>query len=506
MVLTTKDDIELDVYYEGQHNFGECCNNDVITHWWNFSPYGSQEAIYWIIRYLTVPGLAMGFIISMNVLGLFENPLYELFIYFLGIIGGFMLVDVAKERFRAIHYRIKDDEKIYVIKAKETYSPKEEEEEFTFTLNKIDDIKYTIGFVGDIMTMKDFDLEFHEDIKFFFKDVNLIVGNLEGIVLSTTEKTPLTKQRHYIPDILQQLEYLISGNKKWLLCLSNNHSADFGNANFQNSLNQIQNNGNFDVFGRNDVPNVLIRGKEINISSGTEWINKDNFECISRYKEEKKRKKLHCDEYNYLKNFYSNGKLNILYPHWGYENEKYVRSRVQKDAISLLTGKPQKYSIFQTIVRFLFRKKIKHDPDIKWDFIFGQHSHVRQPIMKVKDTITNLSREKLEYNRLVVFSGGNFISGVNIFRKNKHSYGIIMKCKIGPLSKYPERMAIGEVKWRRTVNNKAKRKNDQNETIKYKEVCVDREKYRSYNRSYLIIGLISLGLFGILWTLIGLFK
>lgn len=500
MVLTTDNDTELNAYYREQPNCEGHWNNDAITHWWHITPYGTHETIYWFVRYLTVPGLGVGFIIAMMVLQYSDNPIYESLIYFLGTIGGFMVLDVVRERLRAIHYRIKDDEIKCEIKAKESYSPEEEEEEFTFNLNKIDDPKYTIGFVGDIMTMKDFNLEFHEDIKIFFKDVNLIVGNLEGIVSSTTEKTPLTKQRHRFPDILQQLGCLLSDNTKWLLCLSNNHSADFGNTDFHTSLNHIINRENFNVFGRNDVPNIFIRNKGINITSGTEWSNQDNFECISRYREQKKRNKRWCDKNNCTKNFYSNGKLNILYPHWGYENEKYVRSRVQKDAIALLTGIKQRYSIFQKLVRFLFRKKIIAYTHIKWDFIFGNHSHVRQPILKVKDTITNVNREKLDYNRLVVFSGGNFISGVNIFRKNKHNYGIIMKCKIGPLNKYPERMAIGEVKWRRILNNKVKRKNDQNETIKYKEVCVDREKYRTYNRSYLIIGLLSLGLFGILWV------
>ena len=61
-----------------------------------------------------------------------------------------------------------------------------------------------------------------------FKDADLIVGNLEGII---TEKKWLgiSAQKHDI-SILDQLTGLGHRPEKWLLCTSNNHSSDFGDS------------------------------------------------------------------------------------------------------------------------------------------------------------------------------------------------------------------------------------------------------------------------------------
>ena len=86
---------------------------------------------------------------------------------------------------------------------------------------------FTIGFVGDIMKMGKYELKFEKRIKDFFDDVKLIVGNLEGII---TDKWPgITAQKHNA-EILNQLPRLVGPPHKWLLCTSNNHSADFGHA------------------------------------------------------------------------------------------------------------------------------------------------------------------------------------------------------------------------------------------------------------------------------------
>jgi hypothetical protein len=53
--------------------------------------------------------------------------------------------------------------------------------------------------------------------------------------------------------------------------------------------------------------------------------------------------------------------------------------------------------------------------------------------------------------KLVVFSGGNFTSGSLMLRRRKHIRGIILKCKIGPLTHCPSKLAIGEVLWKYTI-------------------------------------------------------
>ncbi|MFW9950463.1 MAG: CapA family protein, partial [Candidatus Thorarchaeota archaeon] len=112
------------------------------------------------------------------------------------------------------------------------------------------------------------------------------------------------------------------------------------------------------------------------------------------------------------------------FTHWSYENERYVRPCVQQEATALLTS-----------------------ANFSWDLIFGHHPHVRQPMMRINDARTNK-------NKLVLFSGGNFTSGVRFIRASKHLYGIIMKCKIGPLSSNQNQLAIGDVEWRRTYNRR----------------------------------------------------
>lgn len=500
MVLTTKQGTKLDDYYDPRPVLKGCCNDKSKTCCLRLSPYDKQETIYWFIKHLTLPGVAVALIIIILILRLFDNPIFDSTIYILGIVAGFFLLSIARERGRSIHYKIKEgriNDKIIIWEVKATREEDQEEypEEFTVKLNTITKTDYTIGFVGDIMMMKDYGLEFDEDIVRFFGDVNLIVGNLEGITSALTDNPPITKQRHRNPPILDLLGTLLSNNAKWLLCVSNNHSIDFSNHDFHDSLEKIQKDPRFDVFGRNDVPNVVVEGKKINIASATEWSNQKNWECISRYKENNRRnQKPRCDDENYTKFFHCKDMFNILFPHWGYENEKYVRTRVQKDAIGLITGKSQEYSPFQKFIRILFRKKITPSLDKKWDFIFGQHSHVRQPIMKIEDPL-KINGNEIPYKRLVAFSGGNFTSGANIIRKKKHIYGIIMKCKIGPLKDGAGKLAMGEVKWRRTVNKKEDRTVN-GKTVEVKKIYTDKEVYRTYNIYSLIIGFVLLGIVG----------
>ena len=61
---------------------------------------------------------------------------------------------------------------------------------------------YKIGFVGDIMKMFGYELVFDDSIKKFFNNVDLIVGNLEGIL--TLQPGFVAAQRHE-DDIMRQL-------------------------------------------------------------------------------------------------------------------------------------------------------------------------------------------------------------------------------------------------------------------------------------------------------------
>lgn len=250
--------------------------------------------------------------------------------------------------------------------------------------------RYTIGFVGDIMKMYGYGLEFDESVYDFFENVGKIVGNLEGIL--TVQPGFISAQRHN-KEIMQQLS-VIKDPEDWILCLSNNHSGDFGFADFIFHLNRL-NWADFNVFGRKDIPNHLYK-KRINIVSGTQWQNQDSTSFVTRLDE--------VDDY-----FIDDPQIfNILYPHWNYEYELYPRKEVVKECEYLLKG---------------------------WDLIIGHHPHVVQPVAKY---------EVNGINKLVAYSLGNFCSGRD---RKGHEYGIILKCEIGELDSDPTRLAVGKVRW-----------------------------------------------------------
>lgn len=286
---------------------------------------------------------------------------------------------------------------------------------------------------------------------------------------------------------------MLPGCTHMLLCLSNNHSADFGNKPFNKSLHRIQNRRRFDTFGRSDISNIVIQKKNINISCATEWSNQKKWNFMSNYEDINDRIGIRP---THLANHF-----NILYPHWGFENEKYVRKRIQLDAKALLTGLEQKYTLYQNFTRELLAERIQPDPDKKWDLIFGHHPHVRQPIMEVEDTFIDNAGVKIPYKKLVVFSGGNFTSGANVIRHKKHNRGIIMKCEIGPLKGYRDKIVAGNIEWRNTINKKSKKiKTIKGKKVRTKTVSIDRAPYKTYSLRSVIIGSITMGIIGLFFV------
>ncbi len=65
-----------------------------------------------------------------------------------------------------------------------------------------------------------------------------------------------------------------------------------------------------------------------------------------------------------------------------------------------------------------------------------------------------------------------------------------MKCEIGPLKGYESKLVIGKMEWRRTKNYKIRVGN-----VRTKRVCVDNEKYRTYNKPFFINGMIIIIIF-----------
>ncbi len=466
MILQTPAGIPLDIYYKTPPGINLEDQPLIEGEKLGLSPYTCGETFYYFGKHLALPGMALGIILLTLGFNEFDTILVGTISNILFFIAAAFLLSVLREFIRGFKYKIKKGALYlpgpYVFKRKaEDYAPR---------INKIKSVKVKIGFVGDIMKMNKFGLKFHPDIKHFFKDVDLIVGNLEGIILD--QNPPILKQAHS-EIILSRLERLLSGDAKWLLCLSNNHSEDFSNVQFNECLHLIQNCSKFDVFGRKDMPCVINVKKRIAISCSTQWSNQKTWDYTSNYD----------DNHDFLQD----NSFNILYLHWGFENEKYVRTRYQKNTEALLTGESPDYKGFQR----LYKNNLSLNTAQNWDFIFAHHPHVLQPIMKVQHKIT-INKRSIPYNKLTVFSAGNFTSGANVIRKKKHISGIIMKCEIGPLSGYPEKLAIGNMEWRRTINHK---KRIGKELLKL--VCIDNEKYRTFNKPLFIYG----GLFLIVYIL-----
>ncbi|NHJ21735.1 MAG: hypothetical protein EAX91_12380 [Candidatus Lokiarchaeota archaeon] len=485
MKLQTSKDIPLDEYYSSEEGKSGGQVQPIKAEKWGISPYEIEETLYYFCKQVALPGLA-GVLIPLTIFfGIFENSFIETLSYIIYGVAAILLISVGREYIRGLRYKIKEG----VIYLPGPYYLKHEAEDYSPIINEIsDEPKYKIGFVGDIMKMNGFGLNFHPDIKTFFKDTDLIIGNLEGIIIN--KKCPILKQGHLV-GILEKLEALLSDNNMWLLCLSNNHGEDFSNTQFNETVHTIQNySDKFNVFGRGDVSFISNEKKDLYVACATQWSNQKTWNYTFKYNNPSIELNDYINSATYPFQLIRNNNFNILLPHWGFENEKYVRTRFQEDAKALLTGILPDYKWLKKIYKKRLLKGIFAHPNHKWDLIFAHHPHVLQPIMTVPDTFKTKDGKTIPLKKLVVFSAGNFTSGANIIRKKKHISGIIMKCEIGPLKECNEKLAIGKMEWRRTKNLKIRVKRKP-----AKLVCIDSDNYRTYNKPFLINGLIFFGIF-----------
>ncbi|MFW9950874.1 MAG: hypothetical protein ACFFKA_12210, partial [Candidatus Thorarchaeota archaeon] len=270
MALNHPSGINLNNYYNANLGYVAPCARNSHVRWYS-SCYDVQETIYYFIKFLALPLAASFIFFIIFYLGFYNIPELQLISSILTFIAVLFLTTYIRERVRARIFRIRNG----LIDVYDPSNPL-----MNFTLNNISQAKFTIGFVGDIMMMRGHDLRFDPEVIDFFKVVDIIVGNLEGIVTPTGGHTLVTQA--HCPDILIELSKLLTGNTKWLLCLNNNHSIDFGNIEFHNSLNLINGQGLL-VYGRNDAKNVLVNGLGINIATTSRWSNKGTWDCISRH-------------------------------------------------------------------------------------------------------------------------------------------------------------------------------------------------------------------------------
>ena len=404
------------------------------------NPYDLIETFRWILKH-TIYDLLYPLILFMFVLSIFE------------LINVYLMLLVICEVIVILSYFF-----FYWIRSKRTqeknignYDKKCKWR--SQILNTIDerDIIYEIGFVGDIMKMKKYKLKFGNNINNFFKGVDLMVGNLEGII-NDKKTINIIKQKHRSA-ILKDLKKITAPTPKWLLCISNNHSADFKDYYFYKTRDFIDSNCGFQAFGYKNKEYYSPK-KRINIVSGTMWNNYKN-DYVSQFRE--------------VNTFYDPNCFNILYPHWHFENECYIRSKIKERCRKLLTEGVY-YDFKKYLPKKLQRKPIKKyqkKPNIsaKWDLIFGHHTHVPQPIVNVPPP------NNLNQTHLLAYSGGNFTSSKWI---GKHQHGLILRCQIAKKND-EDSLAIRRIDWSYTECTRDR---------KAKTVQVDIDVTHNYKNSY----------------------
>jgi poly-gamma-glutamate capsule biosynthesis protein CapA/YwtB (metallophosphatase superfamily) len=244
-------------------------------------------------------------------------------------------------------------------------------------INKITP-KLKLGFIGDLMKMADYRLVFDESITQFFKDIDFLIGNFEGIITKKFKRGAIGSQIVGV----ELLEYLkdFFPPERTILSLSNNHAGDFGWEEFQKTYETIQDHG-FQVIGRRDEPTFLFNN-EVNLAV-VSYLSDQPVSYISNPVE--------LDSY-----YNKNAKFNILYPHWGWELQLYPH--------------PQQVKFAKDLIK-------------KWDMLMGHHAHNPQPI-------TAYPTENGK--KVVAYCLGDFSYGLKW--KKYHHYGLVVKVDIGPNS------------------------------------------------------------------------
>ena len=247
-----------------------------------------------------------------------------------------------------------------------------------------------LGFVGDLMPFGPADLRPGRRLRAFLADVDVLIGNLEGVIVDGPARPVFLGQRHS-ERIVEFLERLVPEARIVLGC-ANNHAGDYGYSAFTRSCSELEGRG-IDVIGRRDEASILIAGS-VCISACTAWSN------------QKCRYVAMLDEV--ATGTPAGAKMNILFPHWGHEMELFPRSAQVEHAQDLLS---------------------------RWDMIVGHHSHCPQPV----------ACHVVGGPRVVAYSMGNFTSRL---RLEKYRHGVVLTVQVGPDSR--GNWKAGEVRWRPT--------------------------------------------------------
>ena len=230
-----------------------------------------------------------------------------------------------------------------------------------------------LGFVGDIMDMRQQSLLISDAVREFLRPCDFVVGNFEATI-TTARKPRFTAQVQNV-SILDSLARCFPPERTFL-SLANNHAGDFPAVVFRASLNILEQRG-FHAFGLVQSPFVHITDR-IRVVAASMWSNRPFPEIVP---------------FESLKRYCGKDFFNIAFPHWGYELELFPRPAIVQTGQQLLQ---------------------------RYDAIIGHHSHVPQPLASLESGGTW---------KLTAFSLGDFCTGL---RMRKYQFGIICRMDIGP--------------------------------------------------------------------------
>lgn len=252
-------------------------------------------------------------------------------------------------------------------------------------LNKIHP-RIKLGFVGDIMDMRQKDLFISPEVQEFLRPCDFVVGNFEA-TMTIARKPRLTAQTQNA-SILDSLARCFPPERTFL-SLANNHAGDFSAAHFRASLNVLERRG-FHVFGLMQSPFVHMTDR-IRVVAASMWSNRPCPEIVP---------------FESLERYCGKNVFNIAFPHWGYELELFPRPAIVQTGQQLLQ---------------------------RYDAIIGHHSHVPQPLASLESGGTW---------KLTAFSLGDFCTGL---RMRKYQFGMICRIDIGPGK--DGLLQAGDVEW-----------------------------------------------------------
>lgn len=255
---------------------------------------------------------------------------------------------------------------------------------------------FQISFIGDLMSLRDHQLELGPKLTHSIDQSDYLVTNLEAPL--TFKKGPSYLKQFNHPKVLETLQSLKKPEYIYL-SVANNHTNDFGWSESQNSIEMIKHLG-FNIFGSQEQPYSIIDNKVL-IYGATEWSNSSK-EGLNDYDTHVTPPLVNGQELP----------LNIFFPHWGYEFELFPRPHLIKRA-----------------------EQLTHH----WDAVIGHHSHCPQPISIFNSGVRGL--------RPVAYSLGNFAIG---YKKDLLNYGLILNLSIGTVdhaSSSPSALVLGAISW-----------------------------------------------------------